>query len=211
MRMAELSAESGVPVATVKFYLREGLLPAGERTSPNQARYSAAHVQRLKLIRAMTDIGGLSLAAAGEVLAAIDDKEATPHDVMGVVQQELAGPPPAVAEDAATWAFELLDGMVRRNGWGELKPEHPVVANLVGTLSTIHALGHEALVEHLEEYALLAIKVAELDIDVLVGLESVDRIIEAGLVATVLGDRLFAGLRYLAEEMVSREILGERP
>lgn len=208
MRMAELSAESGVPVATIKFYLRGGLLPAGERTSPNQARYSAAHVQRLKLIRALTDVGGLSLAAAGAVLAAIDDSEASPHEVMGVVQQELTGTPPVVAEDAAAWAFKLLDEMTRRNGWGELKATHPVVESLVGTLSTIHALGHEALVEHLEDYALLAIKAAELDVDVLAGLESVDRIIEAGLVATVLGERLFAGLRYLAQELVSREILG---
>ncbi|MET1074743.1 MAG: MerR family transcriptional regulator, partial [Umezawaea sp.] len=52
MRMAELSAESGVPVATIKYYLREGLVPAGELTSPNQAQYQARHLQRLKLVRA---------------------------------------------------------------------------------------------------------------------------------------------------------------
>ncbi|WP_346281659.1 MerR family DNA-binding transcriptional regulator, partial [Pseudonocardia sp.] len=34
MRMAELSARTGVPIPTIKFYLREGLLPPGERTSP---------------------------------------------------------------------------------------------------------------------------------------------------------------------------------
>lgn len=39
MRMAELSSSSGVPIPTIHFYLREGLLPPGERTSPNQAHY----------------------------------------------------------------------------------------------------------------------------------------------------------------------------
>ena len=39
MKISELSSRSGVPVATVKFYLREGLLAAGEKSSQNQASY----------------------------------------------------------------------------------------------------------------------------------------------------------------------------
>ena len=35
MRIAELSQTTGVPVPTIKYYLREGLLPSGELTSPN--------------------------------------------------------------------------------------------------------------------------------------------------------------------------------
>jgi DNA-binding transcriptional MerR regulator len=37
MWIAELSRQTEVPVATIKYYLREGLLPAGELSSPNQA------------------------------------------------------------------------------------------------------------------------------------------------------------------------------
>nr|MDT0525976.1 MerR family DNA-binding transcriptional regulator [Streptomyces sp. DSM 41633] len=37
MRLAELSERSGVPTATIKYYLREGLLPAGRRISATQA------------------------------------------------------------------------------------------------------------------------------------------------------------------------------
>ncbi|UOZ09866.1 MerR family transcriptional regulator [Amycolatopsis sp. WQ 127309] len=208
--MAELSAGSGVPVATVKYYLREGLLPPGERTSPNQARYSATHVQRLRLIKALTEVGGLSLASVGTVLEAIDGDK-TPHRTMGVVQEELAGPAPQVSDEAADWAWELLDGIVRRNGWGELKREHVAVENLVAALATAKELGHDKLAEHLEEYAHLAIRVAELDVDTVTGLTSYDKIIEAGLVVTVLGDRIFAGLRHLGQELVSREVLGDLP
>ncbi|WP_442792257.1 MerR family transcriptional regulator [Amycolatopsis sp. NBC_01307] len=210
MRMAELSAESGVPVATVKYYLREGLLPPGERTSPNQARYSATHVQRLRLIKALTEVGGLSLASVGTVLEAIDGDK-TPHRTMGVVQEELAGPAPQVSAEAADWAWELLDEIVRRNGWGELKRKHVAVENLVAALATAKELGHDKLAEHLEEYAHLAIRVAELDVDTVTGLTSYDKIIEAGLVVTVLGDRIFAGLRHLGQELVSREVLGDLP
>jgi len=211
MRMAELSAESGVPVATVKYYLREGLLPAGERTSPNQARYSQAHLRRLKLVKALTEVGGMSLASAKAVLSAVDDDEVTPHEVMGVVQEELGGIPPTVSEEAADQAFAVLDEICRRNGWGELPRDHVIVANVVAALATAGELGHDELAVRLEEYAHLALRVAELDLETVRGLSSVDRIIETGVVVTVLGDRVFAALRHMGQALISRDVLRERP
>lgn len=210
MRMAELSAESGVPVATVKYYLREGLLPPGERTSPNQARYSAAHVQRLRLIKALTEVGGLPLASVGAVLGAVDGDE-TPHETMGVVQQELAGTPPKVSDEAAEWATALLRDFAGRHGWKWHPAENKTTGNLIAALATAKELGHEELADRLDEYFALAMRVAELDVEVVTGLTSFDKIIEAGLVATVLGDRIFTGLRHLAQEFVSREVLGRAP
>src|SRR5205823_11902088 len=72
MRIAELSQRSGVPIPTIKYYMREGLLYPGERTSRNQARYTESHIQRLRLIRALVDVGHLSIAATREVVASID-------------------------------------------------------------------------------------------------------------------------------------------
>jgi DNA-binding transcriptional MerR regulator len=210
MRMAELSAESGVPVATVKYYLREGLLPPGERTSPNQARYSASHVQRLRLVKALTEVGGLPLASVGAVLEAIDG-DATPHETMGVVQEELAGPPPKVSDEAAEWATGLLQDLAHRHGWKWHGAEDQSVGNLIAALATAKELGHEKLAERLDEYVALALRVAELDVEVVTGLTSFDKIIEAGLVATVLGDRIFTGLRHLAQEYVSFEVLNRAP
>ena len=37
MRIAELSRRSGDSIPSIKFYLREGLLPAGTATGRNQA------------------------------------------------------------------------------------------------------------------------------------------------------------------------------
>ncbi|KID31876.1 MerR HTH family regulatory protein [Prauserella sp. Am3] len=72
MRMAELSAESGVPVPTIKYYLREGLLPQGERTSRTQASYGRDHVRRLRVIRALID-AGVGITGARKVLDTLDD------------------------------------------------------------------------------------------------------------------------------------------
>ena len=37
MRISQLSGEAGIPVATIKYYLREGLLHDGLLTSATQA------------------------------------------------------------------------------------------------------------------------------------------------------------------------------
>jgi len=90
MRMKELSEASGVPVATIKFYLRERLLPAGERTQPNQSQYTDAHLGRIRLIRALIEVGGLSVAGARGVIAVLDLPGQSVHNVLGLAQHATA-------------------------------------------------------------------------------------------------------------------------
>jgi DNA-binding transcriptional MerR regulator len=54
-------------VATLKFYLREGLLHAGEATAVNQAEYDDVTRPRVKLVRALLHLGRLSIADARRV------------------------------------------------------------------------------------------------------------------------------------------------
>src|SRR5215469_5344529 len=98
MRIAELSCDSGVPMPTIKYYLRDGLLPPGELTSRNQAQYDERHVRRLKLIRALLDVAGLSIAGVRDALAAIDSHPDSRHNLLGKVMQRITTPP-ALAED----------------------------------------------------------------------------------------------------------------
>lgn len=84
MRVSELARRSDVPVATVKYYLRERLLHEGVLTSPNQARYDDTHLTRLRLVRALLGPGGLSVARTRDVLAAIDAPPDGFYDLLGV-------------------------------------------------------------------------------------------------------------------------------
>ena len=77
MRISELSQRSGVSMASIKYYTREGLLPAGERTGYNQTDYSEQHLARLRLLRALIEAGGLTIAHARTVLTAADQAPAT--------------------------------------------------------------------------------------------------------------------------------------
>ncbi|MFF5993037.1 MerR family transcriptional regulator [Prauserella flavalba] len=206
MRMAELSRESGVPVATIKYYLREGLLPPGERTSPNQARYDAAHVRRLKLIRALLDIGGLSIAAVRDVIAGLGQETST-HDVLGIAQHGLPLPTVEVSEEARAWAMERLEALADKRDW-VIAPGTPIVEALVGVLCTYRDLGHPELAERLDDYAEAADLVAGTDLDTVAALGQREAIVEAAVIGTVLGDALHAALRRLAHAKASRDRFG---
>ncbi|MBP2049813.1 DNA-binding transcriptional MerR regulator [Streptomyces griseochromogenes] len=80
MRLSELSERAGVSLATIKYYLREGLLPPGERVSATQADYGSGHLRRLLLVRALIQVGRVPVAGAREVLATVDDDTRSPNE-----------------------------------------------------------------------------------------------------------------------------------
>ena len=54
-RMRDLEARTGVGRETIRFYLKEGLLPEPERPKRNVALYSQAHVDRLLTIKRLQE------------------------------------------------------------------------------------------------------------------------------------------------------------
>ena len=55
LRMGELAEASGVSAATIKHYLREGLLPEPVKTSRNMAYYPAEFAERIRLIKQLQE------------------------------------------------------------------------------------------------------------------------------------------------------------
>ncbi len=68
LKISELAEAAGVPVATVRHYLREGLLPEGRKTSPNMAYYPAELVDRIKLIKLLQEERFMPLRVIRELL-----------------------------------------------------------------------------------------------------------------------------------------------
>jgi DNA-binding transcriptional MerR regulator len=68
MKMGELAEASGVPVPTIKHYLREGLLPEGVKTSRNMAYYPPELVDRIRLIKQLQEDRFMPLRAIKAVL-----------------------------------------------------------------------------------------------------------------------------------------------
>jgi DNA-binding transcriptional MerR regulator len=71
LKMGELADRSGVSAGTIKHYLREGLLGAGEdivRTSRNMAYYPPRYVERIKLIKRLQEDRFMPLKVIRSVL-----------------------------------------------------------------------------------------------------------------------------------------------
>jgi DNA-binding transcriptional MerR regulator len=213
VKISELSTRSGVPVATVKFYLREGLLASGEKSSQNQASYDASHLSRLRLIRAFIEVGGLSVASARAVLAAIDD-ETLPFGVaVGIAAAALPGGPapvvPAGGADRGRGQRDLA-ALVEERGW-TVDPANPGWALAARVIDDYAALGREDLLTTLPVYAQAAELIAAADLQTVADSNGRAEMTETVVVGTVLGDSLFAGLRRMAHENVSRTVFPVPP
>ncbi len=195
MRLAELCAETGVPPATVKYYLREGLMPAGERLSATRAEYGPAHVERLRLIRALIERGGVTIDGVRRIVRAIEHPPASQHDFLGEAQQAIDGPPPPVVPSAE--AQEAIE----RLGWPECDAER--LAHLQAAMDTAALAGFPVTVERLVAYGQALEQVAAFDLGAL-GDDPRSATPEGALthvaVGTVVTDAVLVALRRLAQE-----------
>ncbi|MGW2343911.1 MerR family transcriptional regulator [Streptomyces sp. NPDC001661] len=204
MRLAELSERSGVPVGTIKYYLREGLLPQGERISATQAAYGEAHLRRLGLIRAMIQIGRIPVATVREVLGHVDDESLGTTFRLGAALWAMPQPPEAPADDPLTAEVtEAVDRFLGDMGWHnarEIGALSPTYRTLVTTIVTLTRLGFSRGPEVLGRYAHLMEEVARLDLDELDTYEDDSEKVELAVASTVLYEPLLLALRRLAQE-----------
>ena len=91
MRISELAAESGVALPTIKYYLREGLLPAGTATGARSAEYGEEHLRRLRVIRALAEVAGLPLNRIKVIVTLIDSPS---DDLFATLGSAVASLPP---------------------------------------------------------------------------------------------------------------------
>jgi DNA-binding transcriptional MerR regulator len=199
--MAALSRTTGIPTATIKWYLREGLLPRGDTTKPNQAEYGELHVHRLRLVRALTEVGGLPVAEVRAVTAALDDPSVELAAVLKVAHGALShGAVAAAGPEAAA-----VDALLVRRGWN-VNEGSPARDDLAGVISTLAGLvdagpdGTEVAIGLLEPYADAVEGLAAMEIAGLPVQEGRDAVVERVVVGTVLLERAMGALRRLAQE-----------
>lgn len=212
MRISELSRRSDVPVATIKYYLREGLLPAGERTSATQAVYSEAHVDRLELIRALLGPARLSIEAAKRVLGVIDDPPETFSEVLGAAQHATmptqaprqAGPPrqPGSSRQGPEGTgTEAALGLIAELGW-TIDPDSVEVDQLATALRALDAAGIDLIDGGLARYGRTVHDLAEAEVDTVPTAE-IDSAVRQAVLGTLLLEPVLLALRRLAQQDVA--------
>jgi DNA-binding transcriptional MerR regulator len=200
VRISELSRAARVSIPTLKYYLREGLLPPGRRTTaPNQAEYSEEHLRRLYLIRTLAEIGGLRLRDIRAVLDAVDDDRLPIHELLGVAHHAL-GPPeseedrsPVVAQSRAE-----VDRFLAEQGW-RVSADAPARRALARALATLRLMGRDGDPKVLEPYARAADQLAAREVAT-VEEQTRAQAVEQVVIGTVVFEAAFVALRRLAQE-----------
>jgi DNA-binding transcriptional MerR regulator len=199
--MSELSGATGIPVATVKYYLREGLLPAGTPVSATAASYDATHLERLRLIRALVEGAGLSIAKVRRVTQTLDSPPDTWHNMLGTAQGVLCGPPDEGLETTSA------DALLRRLGWA-VSESSPARADLARALARLDGGGISVSTQDLDGYAAAAQAAAVIDVAALP--DTPEAALRQAIVGTVLLDTVLIALRRLAQEHVSARTFARR-
>ncbi|MBA1148868.1 helix-turn-helix domain-containing protein [Ectothiorhodospiraceae bacterium WFHF3C12] len=88
MRIGELANETGVNIETIRFYEREGILPAPEREANNYRVYAPTHLRRLRFVRRARDLG-FTLDDVRALLSMVDGGDYTCATVKSLGEEHL--------------------------------------------------------------------------------------------------------------------------
>ncbi|NEC48123.1 MerR family transcriptional regulator [Actinospica acidiphila] len=212
MRLAELSERSGVSTATIKYYLREGLLPPGRRVNATTAEYDEEHLRRLRLVRALIQVGGIPVAKAREVLSHVDDESLGRTIRLGAALWALPQDPEPDEEDPDVVAARAeVDRLLESLGWEtsrEMASLSPVHRSLVVAVATLRRLGYPWDAELMEPYARQMHQVASRQLDFMETYDTLKEQVEVAVASAVLFEPVLSALHRLAQEEESARRYG---
>lgn len=204
MRLAELSERSGVSTATIKYYLREGLLPPGRQVNTTTAEYDEEHLRRLRLVRAMIQVGRVPVAKVREVLGHVDDDSLGRSIRLGAALWALPQvPDPDEDDEYVQAAHQEVTALLDRLGWEnakQLTTVSPAYRSLVVAVAAFRRLGYEWGAELLAPYAELMHRTAVLDLDNMETYPSEPEQVEFAILGAILNEPVKQALHRMAQE-----------
>lgn len=198
--VSELVARTGVPLATVKYYLREGLLAPGRAVSATRSAYDDSHVQRLGLIKALGGVG-LSIEQIKAVLLVIDDPGPSLFEALATAVTAASPPAEGVEYPRALAALATI---------GQNYPQgHPAIAQLDRALAAAETCGVPLDDDTLRAYAPHIKAIAAVDIDHLPR-ENPSAAIEYAVLGTILYEPVIEALRRIAHADLAAALLDDK-
>ncbi|MEO7147017.1 MAG: MerR family transcriptional regulator, partial [Terrimesophilobacter sp.] len=171
----------------------------GNRVGSNQTEYSESHVRRVRLVRALIETGGLSIAASRNVLIVMDANLESPAYFLEAAQHALDG---GSARNQQPGSENSRQRIIALFGPGaKISLDNPGIESAARALDGFLTIGFEPSTEFLEAYLTAASSIAHVDLESLMTQRTPESIAELMVVGTVMGDVLAAGLRRLAHEV----------
>ncbi len=196
MRVSELVERSGVPLPTIKYYIREGMLAPGESETPRRADYDDTHLARLRLIHALTGPALLSLAQVKAILQIIDAPDGDITRQLAIATVILTGRSEA---ELAAASYPRAEEAVRLLG-EDYQARPPAVASLEMALAAVDNAGLQLDPRQMAVYGEHMLAIARSEIENI----PVDpaRAVEYSVLGTLLYEPVLAAIRRLAHQSI---------
>ncbi|TQF68594.1 MerR family transcriptional regulator [Rhodococcus spelaei] len=206
MRVSELVERSGVPLATIKFYLREGVLMPGEATSATQSRYGEQHVQRLALIKALAG-AGLPIHKIRAIVRLVDEPGDDLYATLGRAVAML--PPYPDGERDADGDYPRARRVLERLGQ-VYDPDFPAVAQLERALKAVEEVGIPMTDQRVDAYGRHIMGIARMELDLMPADSAAA--VEYAVLGTAVYEPVIAAMRRVAyQDIASRIFLRDMP
>jgi DNA-binding transcriptional MerR regulator len=180
------------------------LLPPGSLTSATQATYDDAHVERLRLIRALVDSAGLSIAQTRRVLQSVDSPPESVHDLLAVASEAISRPV------APGHSHERVHELMARWGWRIDTKDCTAHASLAEALNALDSAGFELPESVLEDYRVHMEQIADREV-ANVPTDSPESAVRYVALGTVLIEPVILALRRMAQQEASARRFDTQP
>lgn len=196
MKISELSQQSGVPIPTIKFYLREGLMAPGELVKARESAYGTSHLRRLRLIRGLIQVTGASIEQVRQLLDIIQTPDQSAIEVVGRASVALSSRQAGSVPDWSGQDTAATEALLDRLGV-EYMAGSANVRMLAGALDLAEQVGLPSTDEQLAAYVRAAREAARADFG-RIPWEDPGEAAEWAVLGTVLYEPVLAVLRRLA-------------
>jgi len=193
MKISELAIATGVPLATIKLYQREGILMPGEPVNRTRSEYGQVHVERVGLIRTLAALPGYSYQLLRELFELIDDSRRSVPDRVAAAMQLL---PSGNASDGNA---SLARAATQSLGI-DLDEDTAVAPQLGAALAAAEAVGLSCSGERLEFYWSHMREIAEFELSGMAETSDPNAAVQYAIVGTAVYEHLILALRRLAHQ-----------
>lgn len=199
MRVSELAQRADVTIASLKYYIRIGLLPSGAAQSATRAEYDESHLERVRLIRTLAEVGGLSIERIGEVVAALDHPPSSRHALLGTAHHVLRDGNTGPVSDLAWRLVAPLAAPCETGGTGH----SPASIALGQAITTAQSAGWAITEDALQGWARALREIARGDVVADLGQVSPAEALRFVVMGNVLTDPILIALRRVEQERLS--------
>lgn len=194
MKLSELARITGASTASIKFWIRGGMLPAGELRNQTTAVYEQRHVDRIALIQTLRSEFDASSERIRGLTDLIEDPSRSVLDIMEACQVIATGM--EVAESADDAQAALIGRLHDRMGW--LRFDSVASAALVRALAGSAQVGYAYDIDDLVHYAQALEPIAIADIGSIHPEGTRDVVARNVLVASAAQNRVLVAMNQLA-------------